>query len=518
MSPAGGSQSQGVFPGQTLTTQCSSDTWIDVSVGPAITPPDMFYSGFNTSTAYADGTEAPGMVMLANVTLGPYTVNNQAIRVVQNVAPSPDMISGLIGLSMIKSSTIFTALYNSSYAANSLPLLVNVFAQTQEEHNYFTFLMDRDELGVTNGGTFTVSELITEYASITSAPHMIPVIDQGWETHMDGMTINGQFMDGHSGLISYATQFRGGLPPGKTIAVVDSGSSFMLIMATFTTVMGPPAYVDAAYKNIPGAILTNDTAGAGPAYIIPCDTKLNLTLHFGGQPFPIHPLDAVIVNQTANGLMVCLSALSMNLDPVDLASDWLIGDTFMRNVYSLYDYGNMSNPNAGFPYMQLLSITDADAAWAETDALMLKRLVAYESYFTSTYGVTPTTTQRAYAGPTSAPALTSADDKQTFSPRPSASAAAVASSYTFVSESVSPNTLSGAVAENAVVGDSGSGHVDLSGLTRNTYIIIGLLAAALLLLVAVVALAVRASRANKGYRALGATGGPPKSFMSTYSE
>lgn len=149
---------------------------------------------------------------------------------------------------------------------------------------------------------------------------------------------------------------------------------------------------------------------------------------------------------------------------------------------------------------------------------MLKRLVAYESYFTSTYGVTPTTTQRAYTGPTSAPALTSADDKQTFSPRPSASDATVASSYTFVSESVSPNTLSGAVAENAVVGDSGSGHVNLSGLTRNTYIIIGLLAAALLLLVAVVALAVRASRANKGYRALGATGGPPKSFMSTYSE
>lgn len=74
--------------------------------------------------------------------------------------------------------------------------------------------------------TLLPAELITEYASITSAPHMIPVIDQGWETHMDGMTINGQFMDGHSGLISYATQFRGGLPPGKTIAVVDSGSSF----------------------------------------------------------------------------------------------------------------------------------------------------------------------------------------------------------------------------------------------------------------------------------------------------
>ncbi|OJT08990.1 Aspartic protease [Trametes pubescens] len=369
--------------------------------------------------------------------------------------------------------------------------------------------MDRDELGVTNGGTFTISELVTEYASITSAPHMVPVSDFGWATHLDGMSINGQFMDGHSGLTDFGPKFRGGLPSGKTIAVVDSGSSFMT---------GPPAYVDAVYKDVPGAIPTNDTNGAGPGYIIPCDTKMNLTLHFGGQPFPIHPLDAVVVNQTANGLMVCLGALTKNLNPEGTLTDWLIGGTLMRNVYSLYDYGNLTNPNAGLPYMQLLSITDADAAWAEADALLLKRLVAYESYFTSTYGVTPTTTQPAYTGPTSAVALTSADDKETFAPGPSATRASVASSYTPIPALVSPNALSGAVAEDAVVGDSGSGHVDLSGLTRNTYIIIGLLAAALLLLLATVALAVRASRANKGYRALDATGGPPKSFMSTYSE
>lgn len=56
--------------------------------------------------------------MLANVTFGPYTVNNQAIgtssenlfathvltsvrpEIVHNVSPQPDMVSGLIGLSM----------------------------------------------------------------------------------------------------------------------------------------------------------------------------------------------------------------------------------------------------------------------------------------------------------------------------------------------------------------------------------------------------------------------------------
>ncbi|KAL1951301.1 hypothetical protein VTO73DRAFT_450 [Trametes versicolor] len=495
-------------PFQCILDTGSSDTWIDTSVAAAIMPPDMFYSGFNSSTSYADGTVAPGMVMLANVTFGPYTVNNQAIEIVHNVSPQPDMVSGLIGLSMFGTSEIFAALSNSSYFYNGLPLLVNIFTQTQEKHNYYTFLMDRDELGVTNGGTMTVSELITEYASITSAPRLNTVVDAAWLTLLDGMTINGQFIDGHSALEAAAPLLRGGLPQGKTIAGVDTGSSFMI---------GPQAYVDAAYKNIPGAIPTNDTAGAGPGYIVPCDTKLNLTLHFGGQPFPIHPIDAIVVNQTSNGLMTCIGALTTNLIPEDISADWLIGDTFLRNVYSLFDYGNITNTHAdGPPYIQLLSITDADAAWAETDALLLKRLVAYESYFTSTYGVTPTTTQLAYTGPSSALLLTSADDKQTFAPQPSASSASVASTSALIT--ASPNALSGAVAEDAVAGDSGSDHVDLSGLTRNTYIIIGLLAAALLLLVAVTSLAVRANRANKGYRALGATGGAPKPFMSTYSE
>ena len=56
------------------------------------------------------------------------------------------------------------------------------------------------------------------------------------------------------------------------------------ISPTFTpklhTVSGPKEFVEAAYKDIPGAVPTNDTLGAGLGYIIPCDTKLNLTFYF----------------------------------------------------------------------------------------------------------------------------------------------------------------------------------------------------------------------------------------------
>lgn len=71
-----------------------------------------------------------------------------------------------------------------------------------------------------------LAELITEYASITSAPRLNTVVDAAWLTLLDGMTINGQFIDGHSALEAAAPLLRGGLPQGKTIAGVDTGSSF----------------------------------------------------------------------------------------------------------------------------------------------------------------------------------------------------------------------------------------------------------------------------------------------------
>ncbi|KAJ2986792.1 hypothetical protein NUW54_g9628 [Trametes sanguinea] len=80
------------------------------------------------------------------------------------------------------------------------------------------------------------------------------------------------------------------------------------------------------------------------------------------------------------------------------------------------------------------------------------------------------------------------------------------------------NRISGAIAEDvAVASSSGDKDVDLDGLTRNSYIVIGLLAAVLILLIALATLAVRASKANKGYRAIPEmTGGAPPRFVDPY--
>lgn len=44
-------------------------------------------------------------------------------------------------------------------------------------------------------------------------------------------------------------------------------------------------------------------------------------------------------------------------------SDWLIGDNFLRSVYSIYDFGDFdSSGKMGNPYMKLLSIVDPNQA------------------------------------------------------------------------------------------------------------------------------------------------------------
>lgn len=51
------------------------------------------------------------------------------------------------------------------------------------------------------------------------------------------------------------------------------------------------------------------------------------------------------------------------------SSDWIIGVNFLRNVYSIYDFGDFtSNGQTGNPYMKFLSVIDPDEASADFHA------------------------------------------------------------------------------------------------------------------------------------------------------
>ena len=104
-------------------------------------------------------------------------------------------------------------------------------------------------------------------------------------------------------------------------------------------------------------------------------------LFFRNQTYPIHPIDLVVIAdqgenpRTDASDFICIGAFSY-LDPgstdigehtlcqpyvradicADFAEDIILGDTFMRNVYTLYNFGNWTRAQDESPYIQLLSV------------------------------------------------------------------------------------------------------------------------------------------------------------------
>ncbi|KAI0329759.1 acid protease [Cubamyces sp. BRFM 1775] len=472
----------------------SSDTWIDplsLGVSPEL-PPGLIETGVNSTTRYVDGSVSTGPIVLANVTFGPYTVYNQAITISYNGTGATGIIqNGLIGLAgYIKAgdSSVYTYLKNTSYAENGTPIVYNIFEHGPSLPSYTTFLMQRSSGGITDGGVFTVSEVLSNMTDVLNAPRFDAVLPDFWDTFMDGLYVNGKFVSGGS---SYENSTEVQVPKGSTIANFDSGTS---------AIRGPALYAHAIYKDVPGAQLISDGSGV-VQYSVPCNTKLNITWSFGGHLYPMHPIDALLFNlDDDSGEFNCMGSISGG--PVG-DEDWLLGDSFLRNVYILYGYGEPDpNLTAKKPYSQLLSLTDADKAWVEFDSMMLQQVLWQENRHISTLSTGQSTTGApVYTGarPTASLTEVSAPADATLT-----NSVASASAFTSVPSSVaSGNTdakIAGAFSEDLGASDSSSGKVDLTGLTRNTYIILGLLAAVLVVLLVTVVLMVKGNRANVAYR------------------
>ncbi|GAB1312963.1 hypothetical protein MFIFM68171_03173 [Madurella fahalii] len=115
-----------------------------------------------------------------------------------------------------------------------------------------------------------------------------------------------------------------GKPSGVTnrLAYIDTGTSF---------VFAPPDDLAALFKLIPGA--TSYKNGDYVEYKVPCNTKLPISLTFSGVTYDISPADWVVGKGDH-----CISRL---YGYEIKQGTWLLGDTFLKNVYSVFDADQM---------------------------------------------------------------------------------------------------------------------------------------------------------------------------------
>jgi hypothetical protein len=144
-----------------------------------------------------------------------------------------------------------------------------------------------------------------------------------WEIPIDSLSVDGK---------------SGTLPQGRT-ALLDSGTSFMLL---------PPADAAVLHGLIPGS------AQSGDDYTLPCDTKLTITLGFGGKKYDINYKDYV-------GRQVGDGKCASNIVAKQVFADgqWLVGDVFLKNVYALFDY---DGSRIGLGYLKGSSTTGSKSA------------------------------------------------------------------------------------------------------------------------------------------------------------
>ncbi|CAG8582292.1 12188_t:CDS:1 [Ambispora leptoticha] len=104
---------------------------------------------------------------------------------------------------------------------------------------------------------------------------------------------------------------------GAPSVIIDTGTTLVFASTDAFTKVN---------ELIPGATYDPEN----DVYTIPCDTKSVVSFVFGGVSYDINPKDLVFKDESSG---ICYSAI------FDGGDFWVVGDTFLKNVYTAFDLG-----------------------------------------------------------------------------------------------------------------------------------------------------------------------------------
>ncbi|KZT52700.1 acid protease [Calocera cornea HHB12733] len=326
-------------------------------------------ANINIPVTFAVG-EMDGIMSFSDVQFGGYSVQDQIFN---HLPASQDSANdGLLGLGPSYASVLWNTA-QPYIKAGQLPhnagdsLLDRIFQSDSSSGNCIAVYMSRNDDPSSSDigqGYFSISEVLTQYKQVMSMP-MLPVVQSSNMLEQHFAVVLDAAIGNNGQQIALPTSSVSGVPAGKLVAVFDTGYSFPQI---------PPAITTAIYSGIPGA-KQEQLSDGGIYWTLPCTEVVNAAFVFAGYSYPIHPLD---LNFDPTGLFngiapgTCIGAFQPMTDDaasaLDGQADMILGMAFLRNVYSLFNYGDWtdSTMDAQYePFVQLLSITDPNGAATE---------------------------------------------------------------------------------------------------------------------------------------------------------
>lgn len=258
------------------------------------------------SITYGSGN-AQGYLASDTVSLADYTVSSQTFAVIQTMSASliNEPLAGLMGLG-----------FSSLSVSKSTPWWVSL-ATTKWNEPMFAFYLKRYRNVASassteaDGGKVSFGEVDTSL--YTGNINYVSVADGKqayWNIPIAGISVKG--------------------------TTVNLGSSVNAAIDTGTTLIGGPASAVAAiYAAIPGSKpMTGSYAGY---YEYPCSTSISLQMTFGTFTVEITEADFNIGSYGVDGTM-CIGGVYTQSLSSSSAIQWIVGDTMLKNVYSVYRY------------------------------------------------------------------------------------------------------------------------------------------------------------------------------------
>ncbi|KAB5590488.1 Aspartic protease [Ceratobasidium theobromae] len=245
------------------------------------------------SISYADGSAASGPVYTDIVTVAGLSATNQSFSAVtlESWSFSSDPSDGIMGLAFSSISNI-----------GSPTPIESLAAQGKVSSPVFSMYLASNSSALYVGG-------------------INPSVYSGNITFLELTSKTWWLINGTSS-VGGTQAYSGGM-------TVDSGT---------TLIVGPFESVDAWWANVPGASRCPETICEGRGfYTFPCNSPPSISFTFSGVTYNVNPnyfnIGAIdYLNQTCMGAVVGSGG-----GPDDT---WVLGDVFMRNVYTVFDQAN----------------------------------------------------------------------------------------------------------------------------------------------------------------------------------